>query len=212
VKARRPRLWWLPVLAVVGVGCAVVKRTTTIETYRLDYSATSPTGSPLPLIIRVPPMEVSPTYDRDPIVYREGEYTVGSYYYYRWSSNPGSMIADLLARDIAASGLYRDVQTAVSVTPPDYQLKGTVEEIEEHFMHTNCTAYLRLRITLSASRGAREERVRFTKLYAAEETCRCDDPQSIVESMSRGMASISAEIQADLYRNLAQQGSRPDKD
>src|SRR6185436_4569965 len=117
---------------------------------------------PLPFVLRVPPMEVAATYDRDPIVYREGEYDIGSYFYYRWSSNPGNMVADLLARDMAASGLYRDVQTAVSVTSPDYQVKGTVEEIEETVGAT-CAAHLGERITLSATRGPREERVRLAK-------------------------------------------------
>lgn len=173
-----------------------------IEHFRLDYTATPPEGPPLPYILRVPPMEVAATYDRDPIVYREGEYRIGSYFYDRWASNPGNMIADLLARDLVRPGLYRDVQTAVSLVAPDFQVKGTVEEIEERIDGTSCSARLSLRVTLAGTRGAREERVRFSKLYSATEPAKCDDPDSLAQAMSAAMATLSGEIQADVYAAL----------
>jgi ABC-type uncharacterized transport system auxiliary subunit len=196
--------WWVAVLGVGLAGCFSLKQPPLkIEQFRLEYAAEAPQGMPLPLILRVPSMEVAATYDRDPIVYREGDYSIGSYFYFRWASNPGNMIADLLARDLAASGLYRDVQTAVSMVSPDFQVKGTVEEIEELVASHDCSARLRLRITLAAARGPHAQRVRFSKLYAEGETCRCDDPASVAESMSRAMARISAAIQADVYSSLA---------
>lgn len=196
--------WWLAVVGVCLAGCAPLRQPPLkIEQFRLEYSAEAPQGMPLPLIVRVAPMEVAATYDRDPIVYRESDYDIGSYFYFRWASNPGNMIADLLARDFAASGLYKDVQTAVSTLSPDYQVKGTVEEIEELVASHNCAARLRLRISLAATRGPHAERVRFSKLYAEDETCRCGDAGSVAESMSRAMARISAAIQADVYHSLA---------
>jgi len=200
---RALRLALLALLAVAQAGCFNLSQPAPrIEHFRLDYEAAAPQGAPLPYILRVPPMEVAAAYDRDPIVYREGEYRVGSYFYDRWASNPGNMAADLLARDFGRSGLYRDVQTAVSLVAPDYQIKGTVEEIEERIDAGRCSAHLALRITLAATRGAREERVRFARLYAADEPAPCDDPAALVAAMSAAMARISAEIQADVYAAL----------
>ena len=199
-----PRGLWVALLGLAAAGCfGASKPPSAIRQFRLSYEAAAPTGKPLPFVLRVPPMEVAAAYDRDPIVYREGEYGIGSYFYYRWASNPGNLVADLLARDFAASGLYKDVQTAVSVVSPDYQVKGTVEEIEETVGTATCTARLAVRITLSATRGPREERVRLAKLYTAEDPCRCDDPEAIAASMSRAMAQISAAVQADVYAALA---------
>ncbi len=199
------RRWWPLVAAVLLAGCfGGAQSGPRIELFRLDYQATAPGGSPLPYILRVPPMEVASAYDRDTMVYREGGYQLGSYFYYRWASNPGSMIAELLARDFSDSGLYRDVQTAVSVVRPDFQIKGTVEEIEERLAPHDCGAHLALRITLAANRGAADARIRFSKLYAADEETRCDDPRSLAESMSRVMARLSTEIQADVYAALRQ--------
>jgi ABC-type uncharacterized transport system auxiliary subunit len=171
--------------------------------FRLDYVSRPPAGTPLPVILRVPPMEVAAIYDREPIVYREDDYRIEAYNYARWAGNPGTMIAELLARDFAASGLYRDVQMAVSLVPPDYQVKGTLEEIEERGSDSSCTAHLGLRLTLTASRGERDRRVRFTKLYEADEPVRCGDHEAIAAAMSAAMAKISAEVQADVYAELA---------
>lgn len=193
----------MAVLAASLAGCIGVGRSAPrIHHYRMDYHAEPPSGPPLPYVLRVPPMEVAAAYDRAPIVYREGDVAIGSYFYYRWASNPGSMISELLARDLADSGLYSDVQTSVSIVPPDFQLKGTVESIEERIDTASCSARLDLRITLSARRGPREERVRFSKLYRADEPSRCDDPRSVAAAMSRGLAAISAELQADVAREL----------
>jgi uncharacterized lipoprotein YmbA len=73
-----------------------------IRDYRLEYAPPVITGAPLPAVLRVPDFSVAAIYDRAPIVYREGAYATGVYYYNRWSANPGEMIADLLVRDFAA--------------------------------------------------------------------------------------------------------------
>lgn len=197
---RGQRLLWLAVLGMVG--CVnLTKPAPRIHYYRLDYRAEVPAG-PLPYVLRVPPMEVAAAYDRDSIVYREGPWSIGSYFYHRWASNPGNMIAELLARDLADAGIYRDVQTSVSVVPPDFQVKGTVEVIEERIDGGRCSARLSLRVTLAASRGARDERVRFTRLYEADEPARCGNLASVAEAMSRGLAEISTRLQADVDEAL----------
>src|SRR5437867_13441703 len=77
-----------------------------ISDYSLAYAPPVISGmTQLPVVVGVSPLRVAATYDRELIVYREGEYSIGTYFYSRWSANPGSMIADLLARDLADSGL-----------------------------------------------------------------------------------------------------------
>jgi len=200
------RCAWVAIAALLLAGCVTLsKPAPRIQQFRLDYTAAAPVGTPLPVVMRVLPMEVAPAYDRDAIVYRQRDYQVGSYFYYRWASNPGDMIADLLARDMAASGLYRDVQTAVSIVRPDYQLKGTVEEIEET-INVSCAAHLAIRLTLAATRGPVDDRILFSRLYAADEPCACNDATAVAAAMSQALARISAGVQSDVYRAIAAAG------
>ena len=174
----------------------------TISDYRLDYRPPSAVGTPLPVTLGVPSLRVGAVYDRDVIVYRDGDHATGTYYYSRWSANPGDMIADLLARDFADSGLYRAVQRGPSLLPVDYQLTGTIEEIEERVGGSGCAAHLTLRVLLVHATGSGDP-VRLKKAYSGDESCACNQPRAFAAAMSRTLLRISAELQQDTYDAVA---------
>ena len=168
-----------------------------IQDYRLAYTAPAITGAPLPVVLGVPALRVAAVYDRETMVYREGEYGTGTHYYSRWSANPGSMVADLLARDFADSGLYRAVERGLTLLPVDYQLTGEIEEIEERMTADGCSAYLRVRLLLVDARGGADA-VRLRKAYGGSEPCRCD-ADAVAAAMSRALERISSALQHDTY-------------
>ena len=174
-----------------------------VHDYRLDYIPPIPVGTPLPVTLRVAPFGVAAVYDREAIVYRNDPYSTGRYFYHHWSSNPGDMIADLLARDLTASHLYGAVQHGSAPLPSDYQLGGEVDEIEERPGASACTAHLSLRILLARTRtGASATSVLQTP-YTADEPCPCNDARALAEAMSLGFARLSAQLQQEVYDAIA---------
>lgn len=171
--------------------------------YRLDYPPPLITGTPLPVTVRVSRFGVAATYDRQPIVYREDAYSTSTYPYDRWSTNPGNMVADLLARDLAASGLYRAVQQGPSVLPSDFELTGEIEEIEERKTDGSCSARLRERLLLLHVQPTTRDPVLLRTTYAEAEPCRCNDPRALAQAMSDALERISTRQQNVMYDSIA---------
>ncbi len=174
-----------------------------IRDYRLDYPTPQIDAPAVPVILRVASLTVAAIYDREPIIYREGPYTTGTYYDSRWSANPGSMIADLLARDFSASGVFRAVQRAPLLLAPDYQLGGDIEEIEEQTIASGCQAHLRLRVILTRLRLSNADPVLLRQAYGGDQPCVCNHPRELVAAMSQVMAGISAQLQRDVDAAIA---------
>jgi uncharacterized lipoprotein YmbA len=191
-------------ILVLLTGCVRLSQPApSIHDYRLDYTPPVPVGTPLVATLRVEPFGVAAVYDRESIVYRDDPYSTGRYFYHRWSSNPGDMIADLLARDLAGSQLYSAVQQGPSPLPSDYQLSGQIEEIEERPATTACAAHLRLRIFLARVRTGAAVPTLLHTTYAFDEPCPCNDVRALVEAMSRGFARAAAQLQQDVYDAIA---------
>jgi ABC-type uncharacterized transport system auxiliary subunit len=174
-----------------------------IRDYRLDYTAERIEAQPLPVVLSIPTLTVAAAYDRESIVYREDAVSIGRYFYHRWTSNPGALIADLLERDFTSSGLYTAVQSGRSPLRPDYQLLGTVEEIEERMVERSCVAHLALRFQLL--RVAADERtpVVLQRGYSEDEPTSCNDPRALSQAMSLSMARVAAALQRDVHGAIA---------
>jgi ABC-type uncharacterized transport system auxiliary subunit len=204
----RPRLLLWFVALAGAAGCLNLKvPPAEIHEYRLDYSPPRISGQTLPVVIRVAPFLAAPGYDRAAIVYREGEYSMGAHFYERWMTDPASMIASLLTRDLRASGLYRAVQEGISTFASDYTLSGEVEEIEQRITANGCVARLRLTALLTRSNAPNASRVAFQKSYTADEPCSADDPAQFAAAMSNALEVISTDLQRDTYNAISQDRS-----
>jgi ABC-type uncharacterized transport system auxiliary subunit len=194
------------VLALAGAlaGCIQLRTPApTMQDYRLDYPPPQMEGRPLPVVLQIAPLGVAAIYDRDAIVYREGTYSTGTYLDSRWSTNPGSMVTDLLARDFSDSRLYRAVQMGPSLLVGDYQVGGEIELIEEEPNAGGCAARLRLRMLVARLRPGKGDPVLLQRAYTGEEPCPCNQPRAVVAAMSQGLAKISAQLQRDAYDAIA---------
>jgi len=173
-----------------------------IHEYRLEYEPPPVEGEPLSAVLRVAPFGTAAVYDRTGIVYREDDYSTGAYFYERWMAHPATMIADLVARDLAASGIYRAVEQGASTLPTDYNLSAEIEEIEERCDGAECRAHLRLRVLLDRTRARRKSRVAFQQVYDVEEPCSAATAHELVAAMSRAMRSVSRDIQKDIHQAI----------
>ncbi len=204
--ARSAALLWL---GGVAAGCVPFRSPAlAVHTYRLDYAPPAIPRAPLPAVLRLLPFEVAAVYDRDAIVYRDGPYVTGTYAAHRWSAAPGEMVADLLARDFAASGLYRAVQRGAALVGSHYALSGELEEIEEQVHQGRCAAHLRLRVLLVRAREGPGDAVLLRHAYSADEPCGRSSAAALAAAMSRALAQLSEEIQRDVYEAIAADISR----
>jgi len=187
-------------LAAALAGCVTISQPSPkIRDYRLDYPPPTTEGEPLPVVLSIPTLAVAAAYDRDSLVYREGSVSIGRYFYHRWTSNPGALIADLLQRDFAHSGLYTAVQSGRSPLQADYQLIGTVEEIEERSLDQGCVAHLALRFELVRSGTSKRSPIVLQRAYSEDEPSSCNDPPALVEAMSLAMGRIAAALETDVH-------------
>ena len=190
-------------LAVLGGCVSLSQPAPEIRAFRLDYPPPAIDGSPVPAIVRVARFPAASMYDREPMVYRDDTYTTAVDFYNRWGTHPGQMITDLLARDLASSGVYAAVQQEASLVPSDYLLNGEIEEFEERTVGDRCEAHLRLRIVLLRLHPGKADPSLRRGGYAADEPCTCGEPFALAEAMSKCMARISSQLQQDIYTTIA---------
>ena len=198
-RRRAPALVLLPLLGCVHLSQPAPRT----RDYRLDYPPPQIDGATLPVVLRMAPLRVAAVYDRDAMVYRDDTYSTAASFYNRWSANPGNMLADLLARDLAASGKYRAIQQPPAALANDFQLSGEVEEFEERRRDDGCAAHARLRILLAQVGITSSDPVRLRTTYSEDEPCICADPRALAAAMSRAVQRLSTQLQQDVYGALA---------
>ena len=183
-----------------------------VRSYRLDYRPPAVTDTTLPVILRVATLAVAAIYDRESIAYRRGEYSTAFDFYNRWSANPGSMLADLLARDLGASGAYRAVQRSPSLLRSDYQLSGEVEAIEERITDGACSAHLQVRVLLVRVIPGAGDALALQQTYSADKPCTCGDTAALAAAMSEALRTISVQLQHGVYDAIRAELSRAGAD
>jgi ABC-type uncharacterized transport system auxiliary subunit len=191
--------------ATLLIGCAALRPAPQVRTFRLAYPAPAAAGLPaLPVTVRVVPFGIAAAYDRQAFTYREGDYGVGVDYYNRWLGSPASLITDLVARDLAASGRVQAVLQAPSALPSDYELNGQIETLEEQGDGGGCVAHLRLRIFLVRAPAEGRRHVVLQDDFAADEVCHRGDPSSYAQSMSRAVQQVSDALRTAAVGAIAQ--------
>jgi ABC-type uncharacterized transport system auxiliary subunit len=198
----RVRLGALGLAVLCLAGCASLRSAPPVRTFRLTYRPPEPSGAaPLPATVRVMPFGIVSAYDSQAFLYRTGPYDVGIDYYNRWVGNPSTMITDLVARDLAASKTVLAVFQEPTAVPVDYELTGYIETLEERDQGSDCTAHLRVRISIT--HVTREQRrVVLQENLVADTPCTAGDAESFAAAMSQSVEQISERIRA-LLREAA---------
>jgi ABC-type uncharacterized transport system auxiliary subunit len=200
MSPRTPAALLLPILAA---GCVTLSRPAPpTQEYQIDYDPPPVEGSALPVVIRVAPFHAADLYGTDAIIYREDDHRVGSYAYHRWVSDVATMIGDLIARDLAASGLYRAVLQGPSLLRYQYAIEATVERVEER-VGPSCTARVEIRALLQRTSAPAPEAVAFQRTYAADEPCAGKTVADLVAAIGRAARTISTELQRDVHETVA---------
>ena len=206
-----PMLLPIICLALASAACVDLKQPRTkIEYYTLEYDPPVPDHHPpVSEPIRVNQFAVSPIYNTNRIIYREGLFKREAYVYHKWRANPADVVTYLLRRDLQQSGLFKAVVSRESRLPPAYVLEGSVDEILEWNKKSGWEAFLSLSITLMQENEPDiSKKILFQKTYFSNKPCRQKNPGALAEAMSSAMSEISAQIMLDIYKAILSTGNQ----
>lgn len=198
------RLVWAILPVAFFGGCISLGRAVAppMHRYAIAYPTPLVATTSVPAIIEVLPLRIAAAYDRNDIVYRDGEHRLDTYNYRRWTAHPARMIRDALERDFIAAEAFTAVVAPPSVLTADYVLDGVVEQVEER-LDPRCSAHLRIRFLLARQSERLRANVLFQRVYEVDETCVENDPETFAAAMSRAMAAISGQLLTDLVTVIA---------
>ena len=181
-----------------------------IDYYTLEYDPPAAGNHPpLAAPIRVNQFSVSPIYNTNRIIYREGLFKREAYVYHKWRANPADVVTYLLRRDLQQSGLFKAVVSLESRLPSAYVLEGSVDEFLEWNKKTGWEAYLSLSVTLMQENEPDiSKKILLQKSYFTSKPCRQKNPGALAEAMSLAMSEISAQIMLDIYKTILSTGTK----
>ena len=87
--------------------------------------------NPVPITLLIGRITGPALYNADQIVYSTGGESMGTYEYQRWSEPPTQMIAEVMLRQLRASGHYRGVYTLRSDIHGEFLLHGRLYDFKE---------------------------------------------------------------------------------
>jgi ABC-type uncharacterized transport system auxiliary subunit len=153
--------------------------------------------------LQIAQLDTDPAYDDERMVYRLTPYRLDYYNYHRWSSTPGTLIADFLERSFESSGRFRNVTRDVSGAP--VTLGGRVVAIEE--VDKSKTSWVgRVVVELQLTDVATGT-VLWTEQYEENEPVKQQTPEGLAAALSTALRRISDRalpIVADLALRTAQ--------
>lgn len=121
--------------------------------YQLDYPAPQADACPNGLVMRVRDFTCASEYDGTRMVLVDGEGRVTRTSRNRWVAGPGSMIGDLLARDLIAEGLFSGIYRRTPLSGDDLELDGYVRRFGAREAGGSWQAVLDLEVIVTESVG-----------------------------------------------------------
>jgi ABC-type uncharacterized transport system auxiliary subunit len=103
------------------------------------------------LAIGIEPFETATAYDEERIVYRLSPYRLDYYHYHRWSSPPGTLVAQYLENALERSGWFREVSQDANAPVTLGGRLLAIEEVDRSSTSWVGRIALELRVTDTAS-------------------------------------------------------------
>jgi ABC-type uncharacterized transport system auxiliary subunit len=191
--------WFLPLLVGLLAGCGAARPS---KYYELTLPADPPSataGNPNGETLLIGPLRSSHLYREDHIVYSSPHEDMGTYEYQKWSEPPAEMLAELLMRDLRASGRYRAVEMLRSNSHGDYTLYGRLYDFKEL-----SGGPLSSRISLDLElRETRTGTTVWTHSYSHDEPANGKDISAVVAALDRNAQRCAEEIKSSLDQYFA---------
>lgn len=157
-------------------------------------------------VLSIEPLTVDDAYQDERIVYRTGPYRLDYYQYHRWSSAPGTQIADFLEQVLERSGRFRAV-VREAADGADAVLGGRVIALEE--VDESPTRWLG-RVTLELTlRDVQTGAVLWTDRLTGTEPLPTQSPEGLARALSVAMDRIGRRVIPEIAARTRQAAAPP---
>src|ERR1700723_3436319 len=158
-RARRERLvfpttmkialWVLALALGLAAGCGTARPSKYYQLTVPGNIVPAVDSNPIPVTLLIGRLTGPAFYREDQIVYSSGGESMGTYEYQRWSEPPTQMIAEVMLRQLRASGNYRGVYTLRSDIHGEFLLHGRLYDFKEiSASKSNTVARLTMKLEL----------------------------------------------------------------
>jgi ABC-type uncharacterized transport system auxiliary subunit len=194
-------------VAVVGVSCGSLPRT---DYYTLRLPSPPEARDPRRgMVLGIEHFRATEVLRDDRIVYYESPTQLNFYQYHRWSSDPATLLTDLVARRRSQAGVFSGVRRLPSREPVDYVLRGRLLNFEEVDYEARVKGRVALEMTLFRSR---DHKLLWSDRRQVESAAEGQGVSGVVSALSAASARLLDEalpvLVAQVERDL-QPGSQP---
>lgn len=192
-------LWIAALAAGLLSGCGAARPSKFYQLTIPGDGTSAPPANPYPITLLLGPLRASHLYREAHIVYSSTGENMGTYEYQEWAEPPTEMLADVLLRDLRASGKYRSVDILRSNSRGDYTLYGRLYDFKEVSgppMLARVTVDLELR---EFKTGA----IVWTHYYSHDEPVSGKDISAVVAALDRNAQRGMSEVKASLEQFFA---------
>ena len=176
------KISWIAALSIgLVTGCGAARPSKYYQLTVPGDTQSVPDRSPYAVTLLLGPLRASHLYREDHIVYSSSGEHMGTYEYQRWAEPPTEMLAEVLLRQLRASGRYRSVDALRSNNHGDYILYGRLydfKEISGAPLLTRLTIDLEMRNTKTGSTV-------WTHFYSHDEPVAGKDISAVVAALDR---------------------------
>src|SRR5580658_6420250 len=155
--------------------------------------------NPIPITLLIGRLTGPALYREDEIVYSSGGEGMGTYEYHRWAEPPTEMIAEIMLRQLRASGHYRGVYTLRSDIHGDFLLHGRLYDFKEVSGSSEVA-----RVTMELElRNVKTATTVWTHFYSHDEPTAGKNVDAIVAALDKNVQQGIAECLASFDEYFA---------
>lgn len=188
------------VLAVsFAAGCGAARPSKYYQLTVPGDMAPAANANPVPVTLLIGRLTAPALYREDQIVYSSGGESMGTYEYHRWAEPPTEMIAEIMLRQIRASGRYRGVYSLRSDIHGDFLLHGHLYDFKEVSASGEAA-----RVTMELElRNIKTGTTVWTHFYSHDEPAASKAVDAVVAALDKNVQQGITECRASLDEYFA---------
>jgi ABC-type uncharacterized transport system auxiliary subunit len=189
----------LMLIVALTAGCGATRPSKYYQLTIPGDLAPTPNPNPVPVTLLIGRLTGPELYREDEIVYSSGGEAMGTYEYHRWAEPPTEMIAEIMLRQLRASGHYRGVYSLRSDIHGDFLLHGRLFDFKEVSGSSEVA-----RVTMELElRNLKTATTVWTHFYSHDEPTGAKTVDAIVAALDKNVQQGVAECRASLDEYFA---------